>query len=240
MDEVIAQRKKESFKIFDRIAHSYDLLNRILSMGIDIYWRNKLLKELPNQKGLKILDMATGTADVALTLSRSPLVDQIEGIDPSINMVAIGKQKVLKRNLQHKITLEVGNGEDIPRENDTYDVTTVSFGIRNYGDPQKGLREKLRVLKKGGRSLVLEFSIPDVLGLKQLYLFYFRNILPFIGNLISRHDDAYTYLNKTAEDFPSGEAFMKWMRQAGFTNVRAKKLTFGVATIYIGEKPNGN
>lgn len=236
MSGSLSERKKESYKIFDEIAGRYDFLNRVLSMGIDIYWRKQMKAWLPMKENLKVLDLATGTGDVALELATDPRVKSVEGIDPSQKMVYYGLEKVKDRGQEKKIKLEVGNGEDIQRESSSYDITTVSFGIRNYGNPLKGLEEKYRVLKPGGRSLVLEFSIPQAPLLKSLYLFYFRNVLPTIGNIISHHKDAYTYLNKTAEQFPFGEDFANLMRQAGFTNVKYKTLTFGIATLYLGEK----
>ncbi len=236
MSEVLSQRKKESYKIFNEIAGRYDLLNRLLSLGIDIYWRKQMKSWLPMQENLKVLDLATGTADVALELVTDPKVATIEGIDPSEQMIFYGLGKVKEKGLEEKIKLEVGNGEYIDRPDNSYDVTTVSFGIRNYGDPQKGLEEKLRVLKPNGRALILEFSIPETPLLKQLYLFYFRNVLPAIGNIVSKHKDAYTYLNKTAESFPYGEDFVAMMKTAGFKNIRYKTLTFGIATLYQGEK----
>ena len=236
MEEILKDRKKESYKIFDEIAGRYDLLNRVLSMGIDVYWRHKMKNKLPKQDNLKVLDLATGTGDVAFVLAGDSRVSTVEGIDPSKEMVKCGIEKLNSSKLKNKITLEVGNGENIQREDNSYDVTTVSFGIRNYGNPLKGLQEKLRVLKPGGRSLILEFSIPETVGLKQAYLFYFRNILPTVGNIVSKHKDAYSYLNKTAEDFPYGENFVKLMKDAGYSNITYKTLTFGIATLYVGEK----
>lgn len=236
MNEALSHRKKESYKIFNEIAERYDFLNRVLSLGIDIYWRKQLKAWLPKKENLKILDLATGTADVALELSSDPKVQKIEGIDPSEMMIHYGIEKVKERGLEEKISLEVGNGEFIQRGDNTYDITTISFGIRNYGDPMKGLQEKYRVLKPKGRSLILEFSIPTAPVLKQLYLFYFRNVLPTLGNIVSKHKDAYTYLNKTAESFPYGEQFKTMMRDAGYINIRSKTLTFGIATLYQGEK----
>jgi demethylmenaquinone methyltransferase/2-methoxy-6-polyprenyl-1,4-benzoquinol methylase len=236
MNNVLNERKKESYKIFDQIAHRYDFLNRVLSMGIDIYWRKQLRRWLPNKEQLKVLDLATGTADVALELAKDQRVASIEGIDPSKEMLEIGTQKIRQRHLENKISLEQGNGENIQRPDNNYDVTTVSFGIRNYGDPLKGLQEKLRVLKPGGVSLILEFGIPQTPIIKQLYLFYFRKILPIFGNILSQHKDAYTYLNKTAETIPLGEKFVALMQEAGYKKITTKSLTFGIAILYRREK----
>ncbi len=236
MSDALEERKKESYKIFDEIAGRYDLLNRILSFGIDIYWRKQLRNWLPLKENLKVLDLATGTADVALELAKDPRITTIEGIDPSKEMIEVGKEKVKDKSLENKISLEVGNGEDINRQDNSYDITTIAFGIRNYGNPLQGLKEKYRVLKPGGISLILEFSIPQTPLFKSLYLFYFRTILPTVGNIVSKHQDAYTYLNKTAEKFPYGRDFIQMMQQAGFKNIKAKTLTFGIATLYYGEK----
>lgn len=236
MESSIDNRKKESFKIFNEIAGTYDLLNRILSMGIDRYWRKLMIKQIPPTYGQVALDLATGTADVALELSKCPFIERIEGLDPSSEMIKRGSKKITKSLKQDKIHLFLGNGQNIERPDHSYDLTTISFGIRNYGDPQKGLEEMYRVLKPQGVSLILEFSIPTFPLIKKLYLFYFRSVLPFIGNLISGHKDAYTYLNKTAENFPYGQEFIIMMKKAGFRNIRSKPLTFGIATLYRGEK----
>lgn len=232
----LGERKKESFKIFDDIAPTYDSLNKTLSMGIDIYWRNQIKKNLPQQGHLQVLDLATGTADVPLVLAKSSLVDHVKGLDMSKNMVEFGKEKVKKSNLNGKITLGIGDGCNLPVEDSSYNVTTVSFGIRNFPSTLKGLQEMHRVLKPGGRCMVMELSLPKNALVKFVYLIYFRHILPFIGNLFSGHGDAYSYLNETVEDFPYGEAFLDIMREAGFKAPRALPLTFGIATLYIGDK----
>ncbi len=235
-DEQILEQRKHSYKIFDEIAGSYDLLNRTLSVGIDLYWRKKLVGLLPKKIGQHVLDLATGTGDVAHFLLKSPNVGKVVGVDPSVKMVEVAQKKLQKYAQAGRIELIVASGESLPFNSETFDATTVAFGIRNYQDHLKGLQEMSRVLKKGGVSLILEFSIPKLAGLKQLYLFYFRNVLPRIGNLLSGHKTAYTYLNKTAETFPSGQAFIDQMKSCGFTNVTSETLTFGIATIYRGEK----
>ncbi len=232
----LSERKKESYKIFDDIAGTYDPLNRFLSFGIDVYWRNRMKNELPKKSDLTILDLATGTADVPLILIKNKNVSRIRGLDMSKNMIAIGKEKIKAKNLQEKITLDIGDGCNLPEENDSWDVTTVSFGIRNFPDCLKGLQEMHRILKPGGQVMVMEFSLPANAFIRAFYLFYFRKVLPFIGNLFSGHGDAYSYLNKTVEDFPYGKEFLNLMDKANFRNTRAITLTFGIATLYIGEK----
>lgn len=230
----LKERKSESFKIFDQIAKTYDLLNHLLSFGIDIYWRKRLLKLLPDRNGLKVLDLATGTGDLALTLSRDPRVESVRGIDLSKGMVEIGQQKVIKNQLQNKVKLEIGDGVTIPAEDSSLDAVTVSFGIRNFNDFRASLRNMARVLKPEGRAYIMEFSLPKNPIVRGVYFLYFRHILPWVGNLISGHGDAYTYLNKTVEDFPYGDDFLIAMTEEGFERAESYLLTFGIATIYVG------
>ncbi|MGZ3788250.1 MAG: bifunctional demethylmenaquinone methyltransferase/2-methoxy-6-polyprenyl-1,4-benzoquinol methylase UbiE [Bacteriovorax sp.] len=236
MSNEISERKKESYKIFNEIAGTYDFLNHTLSFGIDIYWRNKFLKHLPKKESINALDLACGTGDVPLTLVKSPRVKKITGIDLSKGMVDIGVEKVKKKGFDKKINLMLGDGVNIPAADSTFDITTISFGIRNFSDPQKSLHDIYRVLKKDGRVMIMEFSIPTNPIIKAVYFFYFRHFLPRIGNLISKHKDAYTYLNKSVEDFPYGEKFLALMKNAGFKNLKKESLTFGIATLYIGDK----
>lgn len=232
----LKERKSESFKIFDQIAKTYDLLNHLLSFGIDIYWRKRLLKLLPGRNGLKVLDLATGTGDLALTLGNDSRVATVRGIDLSRGMVEIGNQKVKKKGLQEKVTLEIGDGVSIPAPDESYDAVTVSFGIRNFNDFKLSLENMHRVLVPGGRAYVMEFSLPKNPLVRAVYFLYFRHILPLVGNLISGHGDAYTYLNKTVEDFPYGDDFLIAMTEAGFVRAESYLLTFGIATIYVGYK----
>jgi demethylmenaquinone methyltransferase/2-methoxy-6-polyprenyl-1,4-benzoquinol methylase len=232
----LQSRKKESYKIFDQIAGTYDLLNHILSFGIDIYWRSKMRKLLPERKGLKVLDLACGTGDVSLVMGADDKVESLEGIDLSQGMIDYGRIKVNKKNLQDKVQLNIGDGVTIPRDDQSVDVITLSFGIRNFDDPQKSLENMTRVLKTDGRVIIMEFSIPKSRFFRGVYFFYFRHLLPFVGNLISKHKDAYTYLNQTVEDFPYGNEFAQMMTKAGLSNVQYKTLTFGIATLYWGDK----
>jgi len=232
----ISTRKNESYKIFDEIAYTYDFLNHFLSFGIDLYWRKKFLKNLPEKEKISALDLATGTGDVPIVLAKEPRIASIKGIDRSKKMVALGNFKITKKNLSNKVTLEMGDGVDIPFPDNTFDLVTISFGIRNFSDPQKSLKNILRVLKPGGRLLIMEFALPKNLLIRKIYFLYFRNILPFIGNLLSGHGDAYSYLNKTVEDFPHGEEFKKWVDAAGFANTSFQGFTFGIVNLYRGDK----
>lgn len=229
-------RKKESFKIFDDIAKTYDFLNHLLSMGIDVYWRNRLLKKIQNKADLVALDLATGTGDLAITLSKHNHVKKVLGMDLSKGMVSIGETKVKDKGLDNIINFQIGDACNIPLEDNSFDVVTISFGIRNFPDPKKSLREILRVLKPGGRLLILEFGMPKNFLVSAVYTFYFRYLLPFVGNLVSGHGDAYTYLNKTVEDFAYGQDFADWMKEAGFNNVKFEELTFGISNLYRGDK----
>ncbi|EQC49799.1 bifunctional demethylmenaquinone methyltransferase/2-methoxy-6-polyprenyl-1,4-benzoquinol methylase UbiE [Bacteriovorax sp. DB6_IX] len=236
MSNQLAERKTESYKIFDKIAGTYDFLNHLLSFGIDIYWRKKVIKNLPPRKNLQCLDLACGTGDLTIVLAKQDSVEKVTGLDMSKGMVDIGKIKIDKKGYAHKAAMQIGDGVEIPTADELFDVTTVSFGIRNFPDPQRSLENMFRVIKPGGRSMVLEFSIPKNPLFKGIYFFYFRYLLPFVGNLISKHKDAYSYLNETVEDFPYGQDFADMMVKAGFKNVRYEELTFGIATLYIGEK----
>lgn len=236
MNNEISERKKESYKIFNEIASTYDFLNHTLSFGIDIYWRNKLLKHLPKKDSINALDLATGTGDVPLTLISDPRVKKITGIDLSKGMIDIGIEKVRKKGLEKKIFLMLGDGVNIPAGDNAFDLTTISFGIRNFSDAQKSLYDIHRVLKDDGRLLIMEFAIPTNPIIRAIYFFYFRHFLPRIGNMISKHKDAYTYLNKSVEDFPYGDKFLGMMKSAGFSNLAMRPLTFGVAMLYIGDK----
>lgn len=236
MSSVLQNRKKESYKIFDEIAKTYDFLNHFLSFGIDIYWRKKFLKNLPDLKKIEALDLATGTGDVPLVLITDPKVQNITAIDLSREMMAIGRAKVKRKKLSDRIHFHIGDGVSIPCVDHSFDLVTISFGIRNFSDPSKSLKDIMRVLKPGGRCLIMEFSIPKSKIIKALYFLYFRRILPFIGNILSRHKDAYSYLNQSVEDFPYGDEFLGLMDKAGFKNTKKQILSFGIATLYSGDK----
>jgi demethylmenaquinone methyltransferase / 2-methoxy-6-polyprenyl-1,4-benzoquinol methylase len=228
---------QESWRMFDRIAGRYDLLNRLLSGGTDVAWRRRMARHLPDRPNLNLLDMATGTGDVMLMMEGlSPNLERGVGMDMSAGMLAIGRDKIAARGLQKRFSMVRSDAVAIAAPDNTYDAATIAFGIRNVPDVPKGLSEMHRVLTPGGRALVLEFSLPANAAFRQLYLFYFRNVLPRIGGLISGDSYAYRYLNQTVETFPYGEAFCDLMRDAGFRDVKAFPLTFGIATLYQGDK----
>ncbi len=236
MGQTLQERKKESYKIFDEIAGTYDFLNHFLSFGIDIYWRQKFLKQLPASKEIIALDLATGTGDVPLVLVKDKRVQKVTGLDLSKGMLAVGKKKIEKAGLSNKISFHHGDGVKIPSADNSFDLVTISFGIRNFEDPQQSIHDIYRVLKPGGRLLIMELSVPSNRFMKMLYLFFFRKVLPIIGNLVSKHKDAYSYLNQSVEDFPCGNEFKSLLDNAGFKNTNYKELTFGIATLYCGDK----
>lgn len=224
--------------MFDRIAWRYDLLNRMLSLGSDVRWRKRMALHLPPGENLKVLDLATGTADQILMLAHtSSRVGPSQGMDLSEGMLEIGRRKVKEQGMSHLVTLSTGDATAIPAPDNTYDAVTISFGIRNVENVAKGLSEMLRVLKPGGRALILEGSLPDNAFMRKLYLVYFRHVLPRVGAWVSGDGGAYAYLNRTVETFPCGERFCDLMRAAGFREVSCDPRTFGVATIYRGDKP---
>jgi demethylmenaquinone methyltransferase / 2-methoxy-6-polyprenyl-1,4-benzoquinol methylase len=231
-----APSRHEVWKMFDRIAPRYDLLNHLLSLNRDKFWRKRVGELLPARSGLDVLDLATGTGDQLLSLYRTDKVSRGVGMDLSEGMLEIGRRKIAELGLSEKLQLQTGDAGKIPLGDSGYDVVTISFGIRNVLDVPTALGEMLRVLRPGGRALILEFSLPNNGLLRAGYLFYFRNILPILGGMISGDSCAYRYLNKTVETFPYGEAFCRLMSEAGFTKVRAVPLTFGVATIYVGDR----
>jgi len=230
--------KGENIKaMFDSIAPRYDLLNRLLSLGIDRKWRRFAVKQIRFAEGGKILDVATGTADVALEIaSATPESVTVTGLDFSPQMIELGREKVKQSQFSNRITLHVAPCESIPFEENSFDSATIAFGIRNVVDRDCGLKEILRVLKPNGRIVILEFSNPQSKTFKALYNFYFLKILPVVGGLISNFS-AYKYLPDSVLEFPSQEQFKETMSEAGFKAVTHKDLTFGIATVYTGEKP---
>lgn len=228
--------KKEKVRLmFDNIAWKYDFLNHFLSAGIDHSWRRKIVKMVAGHHPGRVLDVATGTADLALALSRRSSA-KIVGVDISQGMLDLGVKKVAKKGLENQITLQWADSEDLPFPDESFDACMVAFGVRNFEDLDKGLFEMHRVLAKGGMIAVLEFSKPRYFPVKQLYMFYFKQILPLMGKLVSKDRSAYTYLPESVESFPDGQAFTAHLKAAGFDNCSEKRLSFGIATIYTGIK----
>ncbi|TYA53176.1 bifunctional demethylmenaquinone methyltransferase/2-methoxy-6-polyprenyl-1,4-benzoquinol methylase UbiE [Formosa maritima] len=228
-------KKEQVTKMFDAISKEYDGLNRVISFGIDVKWRNKVVKIVTESKPNIILDIATGTGDMAINLARTK-ADKIIGLDISEGMLNVGKEKILKKGLQDRIEMVVGDSENLPFENDTFDAITVGFGVRNFETLEKGLSEIYRVLKPNGVFVILETSVPTKTPFKQGYHLYTKNIMPFIGKLFSKDRSAYRYLSDSASVFPYGEALNNILREIGFINVINKPQTFGVATIYTSSK----
>jgi demethylmenaquinone methyltransferase/2-methoxy-6-polyprenyl-1,4-benzoquinol methylase len=227
-------KKKQLEKMFDSISGRYDFLNHFLSMGIDRRWRKKLIEKLKPFKPAHILDMATGTGDLAFeALSLNP--EKITGIDLSEGMLSRARKKI--PSTAHAIfEFQKGYSESIEFESDYFDACTVGFGVRNFEDLQAGLKEIYRVLKPGAPLAILEFSIPSNFPVKQLYYFYFHAILPFFVRFISRNNKAYRYLPESVRHFPDGKAFLKILSEAGFTKIGYKPLSFGICSIYTGIK----
>ena len=223
-------------RMFDGIAPSYDLLNHILSFGVDKGWRRKSIDLLADRKPREILDVATGTADMAIAIHKR-LGCKVLGCDISPKMVEVGVKKIENANLTQDISLCVADSESLPFSSNRFDAVTVAFGVRNFANLDKGLSQMCRVLKPGGRLVVLEFSTPPNALFRTIYNFYFSNILPLIGGAISRDKRAYNYLCRSAMAFPSGEDFERHLYAAGLKPVSRKMLTLGIATAYLAEKP---
>lgn len=228
-------KKQQVEQMFDHIAPKYDFLNHFLSLGIDQLWRKKAIRILKKYQPKRILDVATGTGDFAIAASKLN-ADEIVGFDLSGEMIRIGEEKVKRRSLDSRIRFKKGDSENMPFENGSFDAITVAFGVRNFEDLQKGLDEFLRVLKPNGTAIILEFSKPKYFPFRQLYRFYFFRILPFVGGLVSKDSSAYSYLPESVMAFPDDRHFMNILRETGFSKVMQKRLTLGIATIYIAQK----
>lgn len=228
-------KKEQVAQMFDTISGNYDGLNRVISFGIDIKWRKKVLALVSAKKPNTILDIATGTGDLAILMA-STNAEKIIGLDISEGMLAVGRKKINEKNLSSKIDMVLGDSENLPFEDHTFDAITVAFGVRNFENLEKGLSEILRVLKPDGIFVILETSNPTKFPYKQGYTFYTKYILPLIGKLFSKDNQAYGYLSESASVFPFGEALNNILRKVGFINVAALPQTFGVATIYSASK----
>jgi demethylmenaquinone methyltransferase/2-methoxy-6-polyprenyl-1,4-benzoquinol methylase len=233
----IGSKKEQVTQMFNRIAPKYDLLNHLLSFRIDKLWRRRVVKLIKPLRMPDVLDLATGTGDLAIAIGRKVKPNVIYGVDISSGMLALAAKKVLKHQLQYKIVLKEGDSENLPFEKDSFDVVTVAFGVRNFENLHVGLTEMARVLRPGGMVIVLEFSKPSSFPMKQLYHLYFTHILPWWGGIISRDREAYSYLPASVLQFPDGSDFDNELVKAGLNPVRRWKQTFGIATIYVALKP---
>ena len=222
--------------MFDRISPKYDALNHLLSLNIDKVWRRKTAKAVAKCQPKTILDLATGTADLAIAMAKRNPQAHIIGMDISEKMLDIGKAKIKKQELENQIELCFGDAAALPFEDGSFDAVTVAFGVRNFEDLDKGLSEIHRVLKPGGQAVILEFSMPERFPVRQLYRFYFKRVLPRIGKMVSKDPGAYTYLPESVERFPKPKVFSHSLASFGLGKCQTKRLTIGVATLYISEK----
>lgn len=230
-----AGKKAQVAKMFDRISGRYDFLNHFLSLGIDIGWRKKAIRELESINPRKLLDVATGTGDFAIqALSLDP--EKIIGVDISEGMLEVGRKKMRERKVDGRIEMKSGDSENLPFSDNTFDAVIVGFGVRNFENLERGLAEMFRVVRPGGKVVILEFSKPRSFPFKQIYNFYFKYILPKIGRWISSDTEAYTYLPESVEAFPDGEKFLGILDRLGYKNTSCKPLTFGISSLYIGSK----
>ena len=234
-------KKEQVAEMFDKIAFRYDFLNRFLSGGIDVYWRRRAIRELGTgfQRGgdsPAILDVATGTGDMAIMMARHLHAVQITGVDISTGMLEIGRQKIDRLGLGDRIVLRTGDSESLQFPDGSFDAITVAFGVRNFENLEKGLTEMLRVLKPGGRLVVLEFSQPRLPGIRQFYDLYLRLVAPNIGKMVSSSREAYQYLNDSVKAFPEGAAFIQILDGCGYINTRLRRLSLGICSLYTGIK----
>lgn len=228
-------KKEQVAQMFDTISGNYDGLNRVISFGTDIKWRKKVLSIVQAKNPTTILDIATGTGDLAILLSKTK-AEKIIGLDISAGMLEVGKKKIVQKKLDNRIKMILGDSENLPFEDNSIDAITVAFGIRNFENLEKGLSEIVRVLKPNGVFVILETSVPQKFPFKQGYQFYTSYILPLIGRLFSKDNSAYAYLSESASVFPFGEELNNILRKIGFIEVKALPQTFGVATIYSASK----
>ncbi len=234
--ESALNKKQQVATMFNDIAFRYDFLNRFLSAGIDVKWRKKAIKQLEKIQPKTILDVATGTADVAIMASGILNPEKITGIDISDGMLDLGRKKIEKLGLQNKIELLNGDCETINFKNDSFDAVTVAFGVRNFEDLEKGLTEIKRVLRPGGKLVVLEFSKPKTAVVKVLYKLYMKIICPNVGRIFSKNRNAYQYLDESIQKFPEGKNFTAILDKLGYGNTYTKPLSLGICSIYCGEK----
>ncbi len=228
-------KKEEVAEMFNNISANYDFLNHFLSLGIDHLWRKKAIQQLKNTEVKKVIDIATGTGDFAIaTLKLNP--EEVIGLDISVGMLAVGEQKMIKKNVNSIIKMQLGDSENIPYESNYFDALTVGFGVRNFENLERGLEEMLRVIRPGGKAVILEFSKPKKFPVKQVFSFYSKYFIPFFGKRISKDEKAYAYLPESVQAFPEGEEFKQILRKLNYKNVDSILLSGGIATIYIGTK----
>jgi demethylmenaquinone methyltransferase/2-methoxy-6-polyprenyl-1,4-benzoquinol methylase len=230
-----SSKKKQVEKMFDSISFEYDKLNRLISAGNDVKWRKHIYKIANHLSPVDVLDIATGTADIAMELSKIK-GSKITGLDISEKMLNVGREKIVDRSLQEKITLVSGDAENLNFSKNTFDLISIGFGVRNFQNLKKGLSESFRVLRDGGTLIVLETSVPQNTFIKFFYLLFSRTFIPLIGSLFSKDKKAYKYLQKSAEEFPSGENFSQILKSCGFKDVEIMPLMLGASSIYIAKK----
>jgi demethylmenaquinone methyltransferase/2-methoxy-6-polyprenyl-1,4-benzoquinol methylase len=231
-------KKQQIAAMFDRIAFRYDFLNRFLSAGIDIHWRKRAIRKLLDLRPRQILDVATGTGDMAIMMNRYLTPEKITGIDISKGMLDIGSQKIARLKLENHIELQMGDSENLDFPGNSFDAITVAFGVRNFENLEKGLKEMLRVLRPAGRLVILEFSQPRTPVIRQLYNFYLNLVAPRIGRAVSHSGEAYQYLNDSVKAFPEGKDLLRILDKTGYRNTRLNRLSLGISSIYTGEKPS--
>ncbi len=229
-------KKQEIEKMFDSVAPKYDFLNGFLSLGIDTLWRRKAVKKMVVDQPKYILDMATGTGDLAIEIAKQVPQSKVMGVDLSKEMLNYGQKKLEKKQLTDRIELSVGDSENLSFEDNTFDASSVAFGVRNFENLDKGLTELYRVLKPGGKLMILEFTKPTIFPFKQLFNFYFKYILPTIGKFTSKDPKAYKYLYESVQAFPDRKQFVKILGDIGFTKNESYSLSLGICTIYLSEK----
>lgn len=230
-----ASKKEEVAEMFDNISKRYDFLNHFLSLGIDKLWRRKAVRQLKDLRPKRILDLATGTGDFAIAaLKLNP--DEVIGVDISQGMLDMGIQKMKKRGHDKIVKMQLADSEELPFEDASFDALTVGFGVRNYENLEKGLSDMLRIIRPGGKAVILEFSKPKKFPIKQVFGFYSKRVIPFLGKLISKDKRAYAYLPESVEAFPEGKDFETIMTKLGYKEVNSILLSGGIATIYMGLK----
>lgn len=229
-------KREQVERMFDAISPKYDLLNRVFSMGVDQGWRRKVIAQVANGQVHRLLDVATGTGDLAIMAARKLPHTAITGVDISEGMLEHGRAKVAKLGLQQRITLQQADSAALPFADGSFDAVTVAFGVRNYENLEQGLREMIRVLRPGGRLFVLEFSKPQRTPMRQLFRFYFHRVMPLVGRLVSKDHAAYTYLPQSVDAFPEGQRFLELLVKAGGQEATARPLTGGIATLYTTRK----